>query len=74
VNRLVLGLLASALFVGSSMMLAQQTPPLLFPDTAFLGIHKLSVIGLCGCAAAILLALRLLRAIRKSGHLDRRDK
>lgn len=74
VNRLVLGMLASALFVGSSMMLSSQTPPLLFPDTTFLGIHKVSVLGLTGCAAAILVGMRLLRAIRKSGHLDRRDK
>jgi ubiquinone biosynthesis protein len=74
VNRLVLGLLASALFVGSAMMLSSQTPPLLFPTTSFLGIHKLSVLGLAGCAAAILIGMRLLRAIRKSGHLDRRDK
>jgi ubiquinone biosynthesis protein len=64
VNRLVLGMLASALFLGSSLMLAQRVPPLIFQDV--------SVFGLAGCVVAIGLGLRLLRAINKSGHLDRR--
>ncbi|MBI1901396.1 MAG: AarF/ABC1/UbiB kinase family protein, partial [Planctomycetia bacterium] len=62
VNRLVLGLLASALFVGSAMMLCQKVPPLL-KDT--------SVLGASGCVLSIVLGLRLLWAIRRSGHLDR---
>ena len=73
VNRLVLGLLTSALFVGSAMLLSQRVPPLLFPDTPVFGIHDLSVLGLLGCALSFLVGLRLLRAINKSGHLDRRD-
>jgi ubiquinone biosynthesis protein len=73
VNRLVLGMLASALFLGSSLLLSQDVPPLLFPETSFLGLHKLSLFGLTGCFVAVLLALRLLRAIGKSGHLDRRE-
>ena len=73
VNRLVLGMLASALFLGSSLLLSQEVPPLLFPETSFLGLHKLSLFGLSGCFVAVLLALRLLRAIGKSGHLDRRE-
>jgi ubiquinone biosynthesis protein len=62
VNRLVLGLLASALFVGSSWLLAQDVPPL---------IRGVSVFGAAGCCLALLLGLRLIRAINKSGHLDR---
>jgi ubiquinone biosynthesis protein len=73
VNRLVLGMLASALFLGSSLLLSREVPPLLFPEASFLGLHKLSLFGLTGCFVAVLLALRLLRAIGKSGHLDRRE-
>jgi ubiquinone biosynthesis protein len=63
VNRLVLGMLASALFLGSSILLSREVGPKLF---------GISVLGLSGCTLAILLGLRLLRAISKSGHLDRR--
>ena len=73
VNRLVLGMLTSALFLGSSLMLSRQVPPLLFPETSFVGIHKISILGLSGCALSFLIGLRLLWAIGKSGHLDRRE-
>ena len=73
VNRLVLGMLASALFLGSSLLISQKVPPTLFPDNAFLGIKELSILGVTGCGVAILLGLRLLRAIGKSGHLDRKE-
>ena len=73
VNRLVLGLLCSALFLGSSQMLSGEVSPLLFADTPFLGMEKLSLLGLIGCSVSLLLGLRLIRAIYKSGHLDRRD-
>lgn len=73
VNRLVLGMLASALFMGSSLMLSRRVPPILFPTPSFLGLHEVSILGLGGCAVSILLGLRLLRAIGKSGHLDRRS-
>ncbi len=73
VNRLVLGMLASALFLGSSLMLSQKVPPLLFPKNEFFGLHQLSVLGLSGCIVAILLGLRLLWAIGRSGHLDRKE-
>ena len=63
VNRLVLGMLASALFVGSSQMLSLKVPPL---------FHDLSVLGLFGAGASVAIALRLLLAINKSGRLDRR--
>jgi ubiquinone biosynthesis protein len=74
VNRLVLGMLASALFMGSSLMLSRRVPPILFPSPSILGLHEISILGLSGCALSFLLGLRLLRAIGKSGHLDRRDK
>jgi ubiquinone biosynthesis protein len=64
VNRLVLGMLASALFLGSSLLLSRQLPPLL---------GGVSVFGATGCLLALALSVRLLRAINKSGHLDRRE-
>ncbi len=75
VNRLVLGMLASALFLGSALMLSQKVPPLLFPDpgTSWLGIKDVSILGLSGCVTSVLVGLRLLRAIGKSGHLDREE-
>jgi ubiquinone biosynthesis protein len=63
VNRLVLGMLASALFLGSSLMLSRDVPPLL---------RGVSIPGFLGCSLAIALGLRLWRAISKSGHLDRK--
>jgi ubiquinone biosynthesis protein len=73
VNRLVLGLLTSALFMGSAMLLSSQVPPLLFPVNTYLGFHKISLLGLTGSIVSIFLSLRVLRAIYKSGHLDRHD-
>jgi ubiquinone biosynthesis protein len=73
VNRLVLGLLTSALFLGSALMLSLKVPPLLFPDQSFLGFRDISLLGLSGCVVSFLLGLRLLRAINKSGHLDSKD-
>jgi ubiquinone biosynthesis protein len=95
VNRLVLGLLTSALFLGSSLMLSYKVPPLLFHgasayvaapgDTLWrqfvgaiigilhaLGLQDISLLGILGCVTAILVGLRLLWAIGKSGHLDRK--
>jgi ubiquinone biosynthesis protein len=71
VNRLVLGMLASALFVGSAMLLSRGVPPLV--DLPPL-LPNVSAAGLAGAAVSIALSLRLLRAINKSGHLDRRRK
>jgi ubiquinone biosynthesis protein len=62
VNRLVLGMLTSALFLGSSVLLSQQV----------WAIREVSVPGTLGMLLSGLLGLRLLRAINKSGHLDRR--
>ncbi|MEE2827066.1 MAG: AarF/UbiB family protein [Planctomycetota bacterium] len=74
VNRLVLGMLTSALFLGSSWMLASAVPPLLFPEQGPLGIRDLSVFGLFGMLCSVMLGLRLVWAIRKSGNLDQQDK
>lgn len=83
VNRLVLGLLSSALFVGSSMMLSMGVVPhlgdllgLLFIPQAWIrewSISRLSLLGMAGCVVSILLGLRLLWAIGKSGHLDHKE-
>jgi ubiquinone biosynthesis protein len=74
VNRLVLAMMASSLFLGSALLLSMEVPPLLFPESTYLFLHKISVLGATGCGVSILVGLRLLLAIRKSGHLDRREK
>jgi ubiquinone biosynthesis protein len=82
VNRLVLGMLASAMFLGSSWMLANKVEPMIPPDMLFWNdikwlheegwLPKLSVLGVLGCITSILVGLRLLWAIGKSGHLDQK--
>jgi len=62
VNRLVLGLLTSSLFLGSSLLISQDA-------WAFRGV---SVPGTFGVFVSAFLGWRLLRAIAKSGRLDRR--
>jgi ubiquinone biosynthesis protein len=62
VNRLVLGMLTSALFLGSTLLVAQDVWP----------FHGASVPGVLGIGLSLALGLRLLRAISKSGRLDRR--
>ncbi|MFN4261304.1 MAG: ABC1 kinase family protein [Gemmataceae bacterium] len=62
VNRLVFGMITSALFLGSSWLWSNQVPPLLF---------GIPVFGAAGCMLSLFLGLRLLWAIKKSGHLDR---
>jgi len=71
VNRLVLGMLASSLFMGAALMLSRNVPPLidlppLMPD--------LSAPGAAAAVVSIALGLRLWFAINKSGHLDRKKK
>ncbi len=61
VNRLVLGLLVSALFVGSASMLSNNVKPMLL---------ETSIPGAVGCLVAVSLAFRLLYAIKKSGSLQ----
>jgi ubiquinone biosynthesis protein len=70
VNRLVLGMLTSALFLGSSLLLSRNFPPVInLPPV----LPDISVLGLMGVTMSIALGLRLLWAIRKSGRLDRRE-
>lgn len=61
VNRLVLGMLTSALFLGCALMLTRQFWPT---------IGGVSVFGALGAGISLALGLRLIRAINKSGHLD----
>lgn len=60
VNRLVYGVMTAALFLGSCLIVATRIPPL---------IGGVSFFGGLGCVFSIYQALRLLRAIRKSGDL-----
>jgi ubiquinone biosynthesis protein len=74
VNRLVLAMMASSLFLGSALLLSQQVPPVLFPESTYIGgLHKISLLGLTGCIVSIMVGFRLLLAIAKSGRLDRPD-
>ena len=61
-NRLVLGMMTSALFLGSSLLISQDVWQ----------FHGASVPGVLGCLGSLFLGWRLLRAISKSGRLDRR--
>ena len=72
-NRLVVGLMTSALFLGSSLMLSYKVPPLFFPGEGPLGIQDLSFLGLTGFFVSLMMGLRLMWAIRKSGNLDEAD-
>ncbi len=73
VNRMVMGLMTSALFLGSSLMLSYKVPPLMFPEEGLMRIHDLSMLGVMGCFVSIMMGLRLMWAIRKSGNLDQSD-
>ena len=73
VNRMVVGLLTSALFLGSSLMLSFKVPPVLFSEGGWLGMKDLSLVGFTGLAASIMLGMRLVWAIRKSGNLDQTE-
>lgn len=62
VNRLVLGMLTSALFLGSSLLISRDVWPL----------WGVSVPGTLGTLLSAFLGWRLLRAIAKSGRLERK--
>jgi len=62
VNRLVLGLLTSALFLGSVLLITNH----------IWTVRDISIPGTLGVVLSAGMGLRLLRAIGKSGHLDRR--
>ncbi|MBX3422912.1 MAG: AarF/ABC1/UbiB kinase family protein [Pirellulaceae bacterium] len=69
-NRLVMGMLVSSVFMGSSLLLSFKVPPLLFSGDWW-GLQDLSLLGLIGYAFSMLAGLRLIRAIQLSGNLDR---
>ena len=71
VNRLVVGLMVSAMFLGSSWMLSSNVSPILFVRDD--GSGGVSLLGLTGITVSLLMGLRLLWAIRKSGNLDQRE-
>lgn len=62
VNRLVHGMLAAALFSGSTQMWSRRTPP--FTRTG------VSIPGAVGTLASAAIAIRVLRASRRSGGLS----
>ncbi|MCI0332633.1 MAG: AarF/ABC1/UbiB kinase family protein [Planctomycetes bacterium] len=62
VNRLVLGMMTSALFLGSSLLISRTVWP----------IFGVSVPGTLGMILSAFLGWRLHRAITKSGRLDRK--
>jgi ubiquinone biosynthesis protein len=62
VNRLVLGLLTSSLFLGSTLLISRDV----------WALYGVSVPGTLGALLSAFLGWRLLRAIAKSGRLDRR--
>jgi ubiquinone biosynthesis protein len=67
VNRLVLGMMTSALFLGSVLLVTNNVLPL-----RFWPLDGVSGPGLVGITLSAALGLRILRAINKSGHLDQR--
>jgi ubiquinone biosynthesis protein len=62
VNRLVLGMLTAALFLGSALLWSMKVE---------LWGWDFSLLGVIGCILSFTLGLRLLWAIRKSGKLER---
>jgi ubiquinone biosynthesis protein len=63
INRLVLGVMTAAMFVGSSLLWSMKAPPTL---------AGVSVFGAAGYLIAAYFGWRLLRAIKKSGDIDSR--
>jgi ubiquinone biosynthesis protein len=61
INRLVYGLVTSALFLGSALMLSHKVAPL---------IGNVSLFGLIGLSISLVQAVRLFWSIRNSGRLD----
>jgi ubiquinone biosynthesis protein len=71
VNRLVVGLMTSAMFIGSSWMVSSDVPPVIFANVK--GEGGVSLLGLTGIIVSLMMGLRLLWAIRKSGNLDQSE-
>ena len=66
VNRLVLGMLASAFLVTAALLLSRQV--------GWLILGGLSSLGLLAGVIGVAMAFRLWLAISKSGHLDQKKK
>ncbi len=64
INRLVLGILTAAIFLGSSELWSRKAAPLLY---------DVSVFGALGYAVSLFFGWRLMRAIRKSGNIQSKD-
>lgn len=64
VNRLVMGILTAALFMGSTSLWSQNVPPI---------VWGVSLPGVAGYLVSIYLGWTLLRAIKRSGDIDNRD-
>ncbi len=64
INRLVLGVMTAALFLGSSLLWSAKAPPV---------VAGISVFGGAGYLLAAYLGWRLLRAIKKSGDITSKD-
>lgn len=60
VNRLVLGILSAALFVGSASLWSSQVPPT---------IYGFSIPGFLGCAMAVMMGYGITRSIRRSSRI-----
>jgi len=54
-------------------LLAYEVPPLLFMQPVWWGVERLSLFGLLGYALSMMVGLRLVMAINRSGHLDQHD-
>ena len=61
INRLVLGVMTAAMFLGSSLLWSMKAPPT---------IAGVSVFGAAGYLIAAYFGWRLLRAIKRSGDID----
>ncbi|MCH2179849.1 MAG: AarF/ABC1/UbiB kinase family protein [Mariniblastus sp.] len=61
INRMVMGILISALFVGSTFLLSYRVKPVLW---------DVSIFGAMGSMLAIFMGGNLVRAIRKSGNIS----
>ncbi len=61
INRLVLGILSAAMFVGSALLWSQNVSPV---------VMGISLPGATGCLLGLILGYRLLRAIKRSGDIE----
>ena len=64
VNRVVLGIMSSAFFLGSSIMMAGKVPP---------APGDISIIGAIGYVVSMIFGYRLLRVINKAQDPDKKN-